>query len=126
MERADHNEKIWITERTVGGGGIIESFVVRYGEDPRRFFDLLENALRPSDYEIADQQLTLLLDWLLSTTEVEIKESVSLYRNAASRDHQSHADAFDTLRRTLTKRGLFTCHSVITAMANRILRPGSS
>ena len=126
IEATDDSEEIWITEKTVGGGGIIESFLIRYGEDPRRFFDLVENALRPSDYEIADQQLTLLLDWMTCPSEIEIREKVSAYRNAASRDHQTHADAFDTLRRTLTRRGLFTCHSVIAAIANRILRPGSS
>lgn len=122
----DDTEEVWITEKTVGGGGIIEAFLIRYGEDPRRFFDLVENALRPSDYEIADQQLTLLLDWMTSPSESEIQNKVSAYRDAASKNHQAHADAFDSLRKTLTKRGLFTCHGVVAAIANRILRPGSN
>ena len=126
IKKPDDTEEIWITEKTVGGGGIIEAFLIRYGEDPRRFFDLVENALRPSDYEIADQQLTLLLEWMTSSTESEIQEKVSAYRNAASKNHQAHADAFDALRKTLAKRGLFTCHGVIAAIANRILRPGSN
>jgi len=126
IQKMNDTEEIWITEKTVGGGGIIESFLIRYGEDPRRFCDLVENALRPSDYEIADQQLTLLLDWMTSPSEVEIQEKVSAYRDAASKNHQAHADAFDALRIGLTKRGLFTCHSVVAAIANRILRPGSN
>jgi hypothetical protein len=124
--KPEDSEEIWITEKTVGGGGIIESFLIRYREDPRRFFDLAENALRPSDYEIADQQLTLLLDWLHSPSEAAIQEKVSAYREAASKNHQAHAAAFDVLLKTLTQRGLFTCHTVIAAMANRILRPGSN
>ena len=119
-------EEIWITEKTVGGGGIIESFLIRYGEDPRRFFDLVENALGPSDYEIADQQLTILLEWMNSPEESEVKQRVSAYRVASTQNHKAHADAFDSLRRTLDKKGLFTCHGVVAAIANRILRPGSN
>ena len=119
-------EEIWITEKTVGGGGIVEAFLIRYGEDPRRFFDLVENALRPSDYEIVDQQLTMLLDWINSPSEVEIRTLISDYRNAATQSHQVHAEAFESLRKSLTKRGLFACHGVVAAIANRILRPGST
>ncbi len=100
--------------------------MIRYGEDPRRFFDLVENALRPSDHEIADQQLTILLDWMNSPDQVEIKDEVSAYRVASTENHKAHADAFDELRKTLDKKGLFTCHGVIAAIANRILRPGSN
>ncbi len=126
IELPNDTEEIWITEKTVGGGGIIESFLIRYGENPRRFFDLVENALRPSDYEISDQQLTLLLKWMTSPTESAIKEKVSAFRNAASKNHQVHTAAFDALLKKLTQRGLFTCHTVVAAIANRILRPGSN
>lgn len=125
-EKPAGTEEIWITEKTVGGGGIIESFLIRYGEDPRRFFDLVENALRPSDYEIADQQLTLLLQWMASPDESEIHDRVSDYREGSTKNHVEHANAFDAFRKTLTKRGLFTCHGVVAAIANRVLRPGSS
>lgn len=125
-EKPKGTEEIWITEKTVGGGGIVESFLIRYGEDPRRFLELVENALRPSDYEIANQQLTLLLDWMASPNEAEIQSRVSAYRDAATKNHQEHSNAFDDLRKTLTKRGLFTCHGVVAAIANRILRPGSN
>lgn len=122
----EDTEEIWVTEKTVGGGGIVESFLIRYGEDPRRFFDLVENALRPSDYEIADQQLTLLLQWMNLSDESEIQDCVANYRDAANKNHLEHANAFESLRKLLTKRGLFTCHGVVAAIANRILRPGSN
>ncbi len=126
VPKTDNSQEIWITEKTVGGGGIIESFLLRYGEDPRRFFDLVENALRPSDHEITDQQLTILLEWMNSHDQVEVKDKLSAYRAASTENHKAHADAFDDLRRTLDKKGLFTCHGVIAAIANRILRPGSN
>jgi hypothetical protein len=126
MSRPKHLEEIWITERTIGGGGVIESFLTRYGEDPRRFFELVENALGPSDYEIVDQQLTLLLSWVAKPDEVELRDSIARYRAAMHEGHNQHAIAFDSLRRLLGRRGLFTCHGVIAALCNRILRPGSS
>jgi len=126
IPKPENSDEIWITEKTVGGGGIIEAFLIRYGEDPRRFFELVENALRPSDYEIADQQLTLLLDWITSPHETDIHEKLANYRDATARSHQEHAEAFESLRKTLNRRGLFTCHAVIAALANRILRPGSN
>jgi hypothetical protein len=126
IQKPDACEEIWITEKTVGGGGVIETFLTRYGEDPRRFFDLVENSLRASDYEIADQQLTLFLKWLTSSNESTIREKVTVYRNAASVNHQTHNAAFNVLLKTLTQRGLFTCHTVVAAIANRILRPGSN
>ncbi len=49
-----------MTERTVGGGGIVENFLARYGEGPRRFFNLVEAALKPSDFDIADDLIRLL------------------------------------------------------------------
>jgi hypothetical protein len=119
-------EELWITESTIGGGGIVEAFLTRYGEDPRRFFDLVENALRPSDYEIVDQQLTMLLDLMVDPSESVIRTSISQYREATSLSHNAHSGAFSILHKLLTKRGLFTCHGVISAIANRILRPGST
>ena len=117
---------IWITEKTTGGGGVIEAFLTRYGEDPRRFFDLVENTLRPSDYEIADQQLTMLLNWIAAPEETEIKTEIAEFRSCVDASHRAYAQAFDSLKKALRKRGLFACHGVIAAIGNRILRPGSS
>jgi hypothetical protein len=119
-------EEIWITEKTIGGGGIIESFLARYGEDPRRFFELVKHALRPSDYEVVDEQLTVLLNWMNSSNETEIQDHITNYRDAATRTHDEHAQAFGSLQKLLTQRGLHMCHGVVSAIANRILRPGSN
>jgi ATP-dependent helicase Lhr and Lhr-like helicase len=124
--KPDDLDEIWITEKTTGGGGVIEAFLTRYGEDPRRFFDLVESTLRPSDYEIADQQLTILLSWIASPDESAIKQKITEFRSSAARSHLAHAQAFESLQKALSKRGLFTCHGVIAAIGNRILRPGSN
>lgn len=122
----DGLSEIWLTERTVGGGGIIENFLARYGEDPRRFFDLVEAALNPSDFEIADDQLTLFLDWVVDHSDSTVGDAVGLVRQAMNGRHNVFASAFQDLIRTLSGRGLFVCHSVVAAIATRILKPGSS
>jgi hypothetical protein len=119
-------DEIWLTERTVGGGGIIEVFLSRYGEDPRRFFDLVDAALRPSDYEVVDEQLTLFLEWLADTHDSSVRRQVALLREAHSESHDAYARAFDALLRLLSQRGLFVSHSVVAALGTRILKPGSN
>jgi hypothetical protein len=122
----DELSEVWLTERTVGGGGIIENFLARYGEDPRRFFDLVEAALKPSDFEIADEQLTLFLDWVMSDSDAAVRDAVGIVRQAMNDRHDVFASAFQNLIRLLSSRGLFVCHSVVAAMATRILKPGSN
>jgi hypothetical protein len=122
----DGLSEVWLTERTVGGGGIIENFLARYGEDPRRFFDLVEAALKPSDFEIADEQLTLFLDWVMSDSEAAVRDAVGVVRKAMNDRHEEFASAFQNLIRLLSSRGLFVCHSVVAAIATRILKPGSN
>ena len=102
-------EEIWLTERTVGGGGIIENFITRYGEDPRRFFDLVESGLRPSDCEIVDEQLTLILNLMSDPDDTSVRDQITLLRQAYGESHNAYADAFDSLIRMLGQRGVFVC-----------------
>ena len=123
---SDRLDEIWLTENTVGGGGIIETFLVRYGEDPRRFFNLVEAALDLSDFEIADEQLTLFLDWTVDPSDSSVRDHLAVLRQAQIESHDAYARAFDDLIRLLSQRGLFVCHSVIAALSARILKPGST
>lgn len=116
--------EIWITEATIGGGGVVEAFMARYAEDPRRFFDLVEAALRPSDQELIDTQLTMFLRWINAGDE-ELQMLVRNVRSAAVTGHQAHAEAIDALRDKLAQRGMYISHSVFSSLNNRILRPGS-
>ena len=117
----DGLNEIWLTERTVGGGGIVENFLARYGEDPRRFFNLVEAALKPSDFEIADEQLTLFLNWTVEPSDSSVRDQVAVLRQAHAESHDAYAGAFDDLIRLLSQRGLFVCHSVVAALGTRIV-----
>lgn len=119
-------EEIWITEGTVGGGGVIEKALERYNEDPRRFFELVEGALEPSEFEVADQQLTLLLRWASDDLPVtaEVREKLRSLR--AARTHDASACAFLDLKALLHRRGMLISHTVLAAINARIVRPNSS
>lgn len=116
--------EIWLTETTLGGGGIVEKLLQRYSEDPRRFFSLLEAALGPSDFELADEQLSTFLEWAAENRDPKVCSAVSQIRGALS--HQNLADALDGLITTLGNKGMVICHPVIAAINGRILRPGST
>ena len=118
----DNLDEIWITEATVGGGGVIEEIVRQYTADPANFFRLAESALEPSDFEVVDAELTKLLE--LTQTEVEVANTLAQVRSA-----QSYAELVqesDRFRKVLTNHGILVTHPVIAAMNARILRPGSS
>lgn len=115
-------EEIWITECTIGGGGVIEEILRRYAADPANFFRLAGSALEPSDFEIVDSELTRLLE--LTATSVKAAEAMADVRLA--RAYGELKQASDRLRKVLSSQGILVTHPVITAINARILRPGSN
>lgn len=118
MEVAD----VWLTEVTLGGGGLVEELVRRYAADPAQFFRLVEASLEPGDFETVDVQLTRVLDGL--QTDPEVAEAVTTVREAVS--HADRVCAHQHLRETFTRAGIALTHPVTAALQARILRPGSS
>jgi hypothetical protein len=119
---SDCIEEIWITEATIGGGGIVEEVLRAYAADPRRFFRIAESALAATDFEIVDRQLTRLLD--LTAGDAELNASLDAVRSAAN--HAALSAAATGLRRTLSLGGILVTHPVMSAIHARVLRPGSS
>lgn len=114
--------QIWLSEPSIGGGGIIEEFARRYATDPRRFFRLVRAALGPSDFEIVDSELTRILDLVAGSDEG--KAWVAGVRSAQGNDESRRAML--ALVQGLDQRGVATSHPVVAAMNARVLRPGSS
>jgi hypothetical protein len=121
----DHDDglcTIWISEPSLGGGGIVEEFARRYNDDPRLYFQLVESALAPNDFEIVDGELSRILD--LAVGDPEIAERFSTIR--AQDGHAATTAAMRRLRAELAMRGLAVTHPVTAALSARVLRPGSS
>ncbi|MDQ3802286.1 MAG: DEAD/DEAH box helicase [Acidobacteriota bacterium] len=115
-------EEIWITESTLGGGGVIEEIIRRYNSDPRHFFRLAEGALQASDFEIVDVELTRLLE--LQASDGDIAEALHQVREAQR--HEEAVRANEYLRRLLVSRAILVTHPVVAALNARVLKPGSS
>ncbi len=93
----DGCEEVWITEATIGGGGVVEEILRTFAADPRRFFRIAESALAATDFEIVDRELTRLL--ALTATDAELNVALDAVRSAS--DHAGLAVATLTLRRLL-------------------------
>ena len=122
----DTNETsdLWITEETPGGGGIVERLLPRLAESPRRFLDLLRSALSESDFECADRELTRFALWATGEEGGALGEHLRHLRQADTLE--ALTATFRSLHTYLRVRGLQTCHSVMTALSSRLLKPGST
>lgn len=117
-----HEAVLWITEPLPGGSGLIEALHTAYAADPGRFFLLLEAALGATEYEIADTQLSRIVE--LTATNAAVKEALAAVRTAVG--HQALFEASAALTRVLTEAGVLLTHAVRSGLMARVCRPGSS
>jgi hypothetical protein len=117
--------EIWISETTPGGNGQIEEALRQFAEDPRRFYSLMTAALRDNDFALSDYQLQRFLSLVVEEDlDGNLAMATDGFRDAygASESHR----AFSVLRDTLAAEGFVTFHAFMVALANRVLRPGST
>lgn len=113
--------EVWVTESTIGGGGFLEALAGRIRKDPRRFLRLVRRMLRPTDAEIVDASLGRFLE---SADDPALHAAVDGYRGAV--DQSSRLQALVSLRAALRTAGIGDDHAVVSAIVNRLLRPGST
>lgn len=119
------DQEVWISETAPGGTGHIEEFIIRYGDDPRRFYSLLAASLNQTEHQLVDYQLCSLLKSLAGTeTRPELIEAISELRSSNSA--QETEERFAKLRQCLKQNDFLLFHSFSTAISNRITRAGSS
>ena len=122
---SDQMKEIWISETAPGGTGHIQEFMIRYAEDPRRFYSLLTASLMQSEYQLVDFQLRSLLQTVAGETKnLDLVKVVDEFRNSQSA--QETEDRFAALRHELRRHNFVLFHSFSTALTSRILRVGSS
>ena len=114
-------ETIWISEDVMGGAGVVEEIMRQYIEDPRRFFLLVETALGPSDFEIVDAQLSLIVE--LSQSDAEVQGTFDEVRTLQGNNELSLARR--ALMGVLSERNVLLTHPVMTSLNARVLRAGS-
>ncbi|MEM7011131.1 MAG: protein DpdJ [Verrucomicrobiota bacterium] len=114
---------VWMSERSIGGGGVIEKLAQVCEQDLAPFNEAFEAQLAPSDSERCDEQLRQFLT-LACDDATDVHRFIAKFRDGKS--HASRVAAFRELREALPSAGVETTHAVISAISHRILRPGSS
>jgi hypothetical protein len=118
----DDAARIWITESTLGGAGVIQAFAETFTGDPRALFRAIEAAIAPSDLELASYGLQQFVD--LATSDDGIADAITGIR--ASQSHLERKQLTDRLYATLASRGVKVSHGFSVSLNARLLRPGSS
>ena len=116
----------WFTELNPGGNGLVEEFMRRYAEDPRRFFATVRANLGMSEFELIDHQLCKIVTLLASddgSGDSVCADLVHEFRRSKNQDDMTKS--FTSLRRALIREGFSPFHGFLVALSNRILRPGS-
>lgn len=121
-DRPDDTVRIWITESTLGGAGVIQAFAEAFTSEPRALFRAIEAAIAPSDMELASYGLCQFID--LATTDPEIQTLTGQLRS--SQGHLESRHLRDRLYRQLSAHGVELSHGFSVSLNARLLRPGST
>ena len=115
--------KLWISEGSPGGTGYIEAFQREYALEPGKFYQLMSVALSSSNGELVNFQLS---EFLKSACEhgTPINSMLENLRN--SENFESNTKNMIKLRNLMVKDGMVLSHGFMSALSNRLLRPGSN
>jgi len=112
--------RITISEDQPGGTGVIETAVDRIVEDPRAFWAVVTSVLGPCDGERIDETLRRFLGERQSGCLATEVDSIRVASTLSAT-----TDAWASLRETMFRSGIDADQTVISALATRLLRPGS-
>jgi hypothetical protein len=112
--------EVWLTENTVGGGGILEAFFTVYSEDPRRFWNLVTGSLEPGDIEGSALGLHRVVRYL---AEGRLEYPALQFRGSTGVESIAK---WQSLLEEVAKCGAFPSHTLSVAMSTRLFRQGSS
>jgi hypothetical protein len=113
--------RIWITEATLGGAGVLQAFAERFASEPRLLYSALEAALAPTDLEIVAAGLGRVVS--MATSDPLIATLLHDVRGAIG--HNDREKAWLKFRAEMARRGLPTSHSLSVSLNSRLMRVGS-
>lgn len=113
--------RVWISETTLGGAGVIQAFADAFSSEPRALFRALEAALSPTDLELSSHGLKQFLTLVCENPEIA-KLTQEL---RATVDHQARNTLRERLYGVLAQHGLDVSHALSVSINTRLLRPGA-
>ena len=114
--------RIYVTETSLGGLGLLESLHREYVADPRVFWDAVGRACGPTEAEDVDAAMQALVTDLKSR-ESTFKPVVQAYRRATGVAEMDAA--LSEFIQQWTEREGPPSHLLVSTIASRMLRPGS-
>ncbi len=118
-----NTSSIWITEQTLGGSGVLESFANKFSLDPQIFSNALEGILVPFETELTDISLRSIIK-LLNKDE-RFKNDFNNLRSISS--HIDRNKEWQKISQQLIKKtGIYLGQSLSISVNTRLLRPGSN
>jgi len=121
LEDESDTARIWVTETTLGGAGVVQAFAEVFSTEPRALFRALEAALASNDVEMASHGLKHFL--VLACADEEIKALAGQARDAVS--HEERSSLRMKLYAALSLRGLDVGHALSVSLNTRLLRQGT-
>lgn len=113
--------RVWISETTPGGAGVIQAFADAFSSEPRALFRALEAALAPTDLELTSHGLKQFLTLTCGNPEIaKITEKIR-----ATVEHQDRNILREQLYQLLAQNGVDVSHALSVSINTRLLRPGS-
>ncbi|MCH6470688.1 protein DpdJ [Sinomonas terrae] len=122
--RMDGQARIFLTETSNGGLGLLEQLRTSYTRDFRRFWDRVTNSIGRSDYEEVDRSVRRLLDEAVAQPDGHVATALSDIRAASGARAADHALA--ELRAAWTALDGPPRHLAVAAVSSRFLRPGAT
>lgn len=121
IDRQESGARIWITESTIGGGGVVQSFADVFSEDPRALFRAIEAALAPTDLEVAADGIERFIE--LINRDGDLTARVQSVR--ATESHDERYNRKRLLVNDLSRLGIDVPRALSVSLDARILTPGS-
>lgn len=113
--------RIWVTESTLGGAGVVQAFADRFSAEPRIFFNALEASLAATDLELVDDGLRRVI--VLAGRDAEVIERLARLR--AAEGHREFEKRWREFSGTLVRRGMTDLgHALTVSLTSRLLRAG--
>lgn len=122
LDESSEVGRIWITEDSLGGAGVMEALSNLLFEDQTRLFSGIEAAVSPSERELV--ALTLERVVSLAVTDHDVTEAIANIRNSYL--HETRAQTQQCLHSLLERKGVRIGKAASVALNSRLLRPGTN
>jgi hypothetical protein len=118
---AGERPRLWVSESTLGGAGVLQAVFERVADEPRSLFRALEATLAPTDYELAAEGLETFVR--LAHGDATVAAAVQALRSAGGY-YEREAER-RRLYDLLGARGFNVGHALSVSLNARLLTPTS-